>query len=114
MAQLTRQPPSAAYAKWGWQVDAAVLRALAAVAAVTSALLTLYRPWLAAAARRFQDVLRDDPAGYRPGGPPAAKPGDCILFCDALRYDVAHQLAEALWGGEWRARSNGNWPRCRR
>ncbi len=65
LAKAARQPlggatveaVAGAYAAWGWQADAAVLDALAAVekaddvAAVKAAILPLYRPWLEGAAR---------------------------------------------------------------
>ncbi len=94
---------AANYVAWGWQADAAVLRALAAVetaadvAAVKSALLPLYRPWLEQATQRFQAVaLRADSLDYAAGQAISAEPGTCILFCDALRYDVGRELAQHL------------------
>jgi len=111
LAELTANPlggdtttqVAANYVAWGWQVDAAVLRALAAVetvpdvAAVKSALLSLYRLWLEQATQRFQAVvLRADSLDYATGPGISAEPGTCILFCDALRFDVGRHLAQHL------------------
>lgn len=92
-----------AYAAWGWQVDAEVLHALAAVesaedvAAVRAALLPLYRPWLEKAALAFQQtILPDPPHAYLSKGLPTSPAGTCIVFADALRFDVAQRLLPGL------------------
>ena len=95
---------AAAYAEWGWRTDAAMLDALASVsdaadvAAVKGAVLALYRPWLEAAARAFQDSVAagSGKAAYPLEPPAAPKAGTCILFSDALRFDVGKRLAQAL------------------
>jgi hypothetical protein len=54
---------------------------------------------LEAAARAFQDAVLADPATrYVPGAlpEPVGKPGSCILFTDALRFDAARRLAAEL------------------
>ena len=91
------------YAASGWKADVAVLQALAAVesgedvAAVEAAILPLYRPWLEAAATAFQHVVLANPAQhYAVSSMERPHPGTCILFCDALRFDVAQRLAAAL------------------
>lgn len=111
LAELTASPlggdtttqVASNYVDWGWQVDAAVLRALAAVeaapdvAAVKNAIIPLYRPWLEQATRRFQAVvLQSDGLDYETGQGIGAEPGTCILFSDALRFDVGRQLAQHL------------------
>lgn len=92
-----------AYTEWGWQVDSAVLSALAAVAkaedvmAVKAAILPLYRPWLETAAGSMQKLAAADMAPFRASGKlPAMPNGSCILFCDALRFDVARRLQDGL------------------
>ena len=96
---------AAGYRAHGWHVDAGMLGALAVVsaspdvAAVTAALRAFYLPWAEASARYLQKVVAD--AGY-PGDtsltakPPARKQGDCYLFVDGLRYDLAQRLAARL------------------
>ena len=92
-----------AYAEWGWQADAAVLAALATVekaedvAAVKAALLPLYRPWLEKAAHVFQQAILPDPAhSYLSKSLPAPTAGTCIVFADALRFDLAQRLLPSL------------------
>ena len=92
-----------AYAAGGWQADAAALEALAAVetsediAAVGAALAALYHPWLEASATAFQGAILGNPAqNYVAGAlemPPAST---CVLFSDALRFDLGQRLAGAL------------------
>jgi hypothetical protein len=90
------------YTGYGWRADAAALSALACiehspdVAAVGTALRAIYQPWLDQSARAFQ-------ATYTPASPnsasqpaPEITPGTCLLFCDALRYDLAQRLADTL------------------
>ncbi|MBC8254670.1 MAG: BREX-1 system phosphatase PglZ type B [Ardenticatenia bacterium] len=111
LARLTEKPISGAdvagiagnYVAWGWQADAAVLDALAAVqhdrdvTAVKSAILPLYRGWLSESAEKMQQaVLQDPQQNYVPGMPPAGGPGTCIVFCDALRYDLGQRLVAQL------------------
>ena len=92
-----------AYSDWGWQADAAVLDALAAVegnedvAAVKAAIPPLYRPWLEAAATAFQQAILGNPIqNYQAKGPGRATAGTCIVFSDALRFDAARRLIAAL------------------
>lgn len=111
LAQMTKQPLGGAetmqiassYADWGWQVDEAVLEALAAVedaqdvAAVKSAIIPLYRPWLEKATGRFQDAVLQEPVpNYVAGSKITAETGTCIVFTDALRFDLGQQLATQL------------------
>ncbi|WP_200346471.1 BREX-1 system phosphatase PglZ type B [Halochromatium glycolicum] len=95
-----------AYRDAFWQVDAAARAALAAVRAkadteaVTTALAAIYVPWLDATNRRFQALVRE--GGY-PGSTVVQEPsgtyqagGECWLFVDGLRFDVAQDLGLAL------------------
>src|SRR5690606_9596717 len=55
-------------------------------------------PWLEAAAITFQAAVQSMGAG-QPGSHGAAggsPPGTCVLFTDALRFDLAQQLAAGL------------------
>lgn len=111
LATATRRVPSGAtvaaiasvYAEWGWEADAAVLDALDTVedpgdvAAVKAVITALYRPWLTQTAITFQQAVADAqeaicaaPAPIQPAA------GVCVLFCDALRFDLGRALAAAL------------------
>lgn len=97
---------AAAYAEWGWTVDAAVVAALAAVeerahvAAIGAAVRSLYRPWLEAAATGLQRaVALGDPTQTYPMIPlHAPQNGTVVLFSDGLRFDAGRRLAAALAG----------------
>jgi len=113
LADLTGNPLTAgttddlagAYCSSGWGADDAVLRALACVTdagdfdAVTAAIRAVYLPWAEDAARYLQKIVNEN--GY-PGSPVsngtsvAERSGECILFVDGLRMDVARRLAERL------------------
>lgn len=100
---------AAAYAEWGWQVDAAVIDALSAVehpddvAAVRAEIQVLYRPWLEAAANAMQQaVLAGDPSlTYCPPNLAPQPPGTCLVFSDGLRFDVGQLLVAALEHKGW-------------
>jgi hypothetical protein len=89
-----------AYAQYGWAVDWAAIRAIAAVpreidrAAVITALRAIYIPWLDEGATSLQELVRQ-------GKVQLAKPEkkdnpDTLLFVDGLRMDLAHQLVQLL------------------
>jgi hypothetical protein len=93
------------YASTGWKVDDSVMRASAEVthsddlSAVTTAIRSVYLPWMEDSARYLQKHV--DGASY-PGGsyetaPPfPAEQGDCVLFVDGLRFDTGKRLVERL------------------
>lgn len=92
-----------AYAHEGWEVDAAAIAALASVKrtedvnAVKTAIRALYGPWLEEGARKLQQAVAYAPnTQYNVPPPPLGEAGTCLLFCDALRVDAAHQLADRL------------------
>ncbi len=96
------------YISQGWQVDDGVMRALAQVErqtdfdAVTTAIRSVYRPWMEASARHLQELV--DGASYPGGSCLTARaahfsPGDCVLFVDGLRFDAGKRLVEALETG---------------
>lgn len=116
---LTGNSPVAlaeAYGAGGWRVDAAALDAIASVekpddvAAVRTAILAIYKPWLEETAERFQQAAATQPLPR----PPASRDvvpgtqGCCVLFADGLRFDVARKLRAALESeglqvsGDWR------------
>jgi len=111
LAELTRQPLTAAspaqmqaqYEKQAWQVDAAMVDALAAVRedassrAVEAALAILYKPWLEEHAEKFQQSVRQHSYPLAmPPKPTASEAGLAVFFVDGLRYDAGRKLAAAL------------------
>lgn len=91
------------YTTTGWRIDAAALDAMRAAqgqsnrAAVDSALVALYQPWLWETAERYQAAVSALPSPPTPASLNPA-PGTCVLFADGLRYDLAARLAESLEG----------------
>jgi len=93
------------YVTTGWQADDAVLRALEHAtsadsrAAITTAIRSVYLPWMMDGARRLQALVSasKSPGGVREGKPPAyiAK-NQCVMFVDGLRFDLGRRLAEML------------------
>lgn len=93
------------YCNYGWKADDAVIRALAKIEssgdfeAVTTALRSIYLPWIEESARHLQKII--DGATY-PGGTCLTAdsllttPGDCILFVDGLRFDTGKRLVDML------------------
>ncbi len=96
---------AAGYLSHGWQVDDGVIRALAQVSsssdfeAVTTAIRSVYLPWVEESARHLQKLV--DGTCY-PGGTcltakaVAFSPGDCVLFVDGLRFDAGKRLVGSL------------------
>lgn len=97
----TPQEIAARYVSNGWQVDAlalevmAVGRSAADSEALHAALRAVYRPWLEAGARTFQDAVQSSELP-KPSPQAAATPGRCWLFTDGLRFDVAQLLNGVL------------------
>jgi hypothetical protein len=108
----------AAYANQGWQADDAVLAALslvdtpAAIEALTATIRALYLPWLEDSARYLQRCVRDSfsardyvavkPAAYAPSG-------ECVLFVDGLRFDLAKRLAAHLQDAGYDTQERCQW-----
>jgi len=94
---------ASSYVGSGWRADAAVLDALASVSAqpdveaVGCAVDAVYRPWLERGATSLQSALG---GGLPWAALPVPSAGECILFVDGLRLDLAHRLSEALTGYE--------------
>ncbi len=92
-----------AYATEGWKCDRAALETVASVrsaadtAVVHAVVRALYEPWLDGSARHFQRLLVDaDAAGRRVARPTSIEQNVCLLFVDALRFDLAFALRERL------------------
>lgn len=93
------------YISQGWRADDGVMRALAQVErpndieAVTTAIRSVYLPWIEDTARHLQKLI--DGTSY-PGGTCLSaekdpfSPGDCFLFVDGLRFDIGKRLVESL------------------
>jgi len=90
-----------AYAKTGYRADDAVLRALACVktnedlVAVSAAIRGVYLGWLDDTARNFQKAASKRPLPGRADLKErlvTADPGECLMFVDGLRFDVAQRL----------------------
>jgi len=92
---------AAAYMERGWQADVSAWEALAAAPTTDEAFVAqvvrhILGPWLEDSARAFQAAVERAPL---PGsGQPLVEAGDdvCILFADALRFDLGQRLAERL------------------
>lgn len=86
------------YVEGAYLADDAALRSLASVrtagdiAAVHAAVRCVYSPWLEDGARQFQRCLAETGLPSSVGGSSQIAPGDCFLFCDGLRFDVAQRL----------------------
>ena len=113
LAEITRQSLAggtlddvqSGYTEYGWKADDAVLSILqeantdANAASVIAALRSIYLPWAEASARHVQSLVENE--GY-PGGSIASKPetsqtnSECILFVDALRFDLGKRLLSQL------------------
>ena len=90
-----------AYIQGAYRADDAVLRAMASVKsaddqeAVREAIRALYCGWLDDTARTFQATVAKSPlpgADELKDGLVTADPGECLLFVDGLRFDVAQRL----------------------
>jgi len=101
----TPEEMAAWYIIEGWQADAALLQALACiqrtedVAAVKVAIRAVYLPWLQAAAEKLQQLVQNHSYPGHTGEhmqPLNAQEGECLLFADGLRFDVAQRLQTAL------------------
>ncbi|MCK4302973.1 MAG: BREX-1 system phosphatase PglZ type B [Candidatus Eisenbacteria sp.] len=126
------------YVEGAYRADDAALRALAAVKsaedvqAVKAAVRCLYLPWLEDTARHLQTQIaatglerttdgqvREVPGSYGssalPGprdsgsAPVAAEQGECLLFVDGLRFDIAQRLADAAAEGGLRVAIDWRW-----
>ena len=111
LAKATQQPLTGAttadmvkvYTESGWQADAAVVDALAAVSfqqdrdAVCAAIAQIYSPWLRDAAELFQERVKQEPLpGLELPRLSEVPSGTCVLFVDGMRYDLGQKLKIAM------------------
>jgi len=98
----TVQQIAEAYTSWGWQVDADVIAALQSVnrnedvVAVSAAIRPLYQPWLEQGAQAIQKAMQHSSMTNSKQVTLKPAAGACLLFCDALRFDVGQRLASLL------------------
>ena len=104
------------YAEGGYLADDAALRAIgcvksaADIAAIQAAIRCVYLPWLDDTARHFQECLAVKAlptVSQHPKLESAA--GDCILFADGLRFDVAQRLVTMARARQWEASTGWRW-----
>lgn len=107
IADLTAKPAPAGdlksqaawYSSEGYKVDDLALRAIATATtaadrgAVCQALKLIYDPWVEDAARAFQSAAV---AGYKGETGLDVPAGTCVVFVDALRFDLGQRLAKRL------------------
>lgn len=89
------------YAKQdGSRVDRLAVEIMGAVrsqadrSAVLAALHSVYDPWVDDAARRFQQAAVGSNTGYAGATGLDVSPSTCVVFVDALRFDLAQRLQE--------------------
>jgi hypothetical protein len=93
------------YEGYGYKADEAVLKSLEnlegyqAYQVVATAINAVYKPWLEDNALHFQSLVQkedSDIVALKNNQPFDYVDGDCILFVDGLRYDVARRLLVML------------------
>jgi len=120
---VTPEAMAQTYTEGGWHADAAVLESLTCVKAhddveaVCVAIRAVYRPWLEAAARRFQELVNEHPLPSCAGNPAdtatterTRAESECvILFADGLRFDVGQKLKVAILARGWQVEERWHW-----
>ena len=92
------------YQETGWLADDAVIRALETssnptfTAVITSVIQAIYRPWADRMAKSLQGLVsnQDYPGEKIDQESRDYQEGDCILFVDGLRFDLARRLSERI------------------
>lgn len=92
------------YVGGGWMADDGIVRALAElrkpsdIKAASKAIHSFYDSWLYDSAVRLQEMVIASGYPGKPGSDdsPDYRPGDCVLFVDGLRFDVAKRLSADL------------------
>lgn len=107
------------YTSGAWRADLAVLDALACVQGVPCtdaahvAVRALYLTWLNAAAEHFQALVKgaNVPTTLELVNAEGAGEGVCILFVDALRYDIGQRLRAELEQQAYAVEAGWQWTR---
>ena len=106
---------AATYRARGWQGDSAAWEAVAASPVADEDLVNdvvhhLLSPWLENSARAFQKALENMFLPGRGEQPDVtADENGCVLFCDALRYDLGQRLVDRLEGAGCSVTPNHRW-----
>lgn len=118
LAAGTAEELADGYRNSGWLADDAVILALACVErqedfeAVKTAIRAIYIPWVEESARYLQKIAANE--GY-PGGTVLTgnartyKEGECILFVDGLRFDMAKRLVKLMSERGYCVEEKYNW-----
>lgn len=118
IASGTGKDVAASYANFGWKADSASLSALACInnkenmEAVFTAIRSIYLPWIEESALYLQTLFDESsyPGGVhndRKGG--TNQNGECILFIDGLRFDIAKRLMSLFEQNDFMATENMFW-----
>jgi len=106
------------YTEGGYLADDAVLNAISSVKStedarvVQSAIRSTYLPWLEDTARHFQDLVANIPLPDNTSKNQAsivANPGQCLLFVDGLRFDIAQRLVAMAEARQLRVSTDWRW-----
>lgn len=92
------------YIQSGWEIDDAVLRAMATVdahddeLAVHAAIQACYRDWADQSAQHLQKTVEKNGYPMARNSQSEASPGDgyCVVFVDGLRFDLGKRLGALL------------------
>jgi len=90
------------YQNHSWQADAALLEAIAKVdktpdlEAITQAIRAAYLPWAQESARQLQKEVEKTDYPGKTRETLSVQEGECWLFVDGLRFDLAKKLASQL------------------
>jgi len=118
LAAGTLKDMAAAYQANGWTADAAALEALTSVQkpedlkAIEAVLQTIYLPWMDEAAGHLQSQVES--SKYLRGialdpPPPERRTGECVVFVDGLRFDLAKSLESQLQQKGYAVESEVSW-----
>jgi hypothetical protein len=106
------------YTTEGFLVDNAVLKAISSVRssedarAVESSIRSIYVPWLDDAARHFQGLITPSPLpniASKSQTVITVNPGQCLLFIDGLRFDIARRLVTMAEEKQHKVDINWRW-----
>ena len=106
------------YTESGYLADDAVLKAIGSVKssedarAIQVAIRSIYLPWLEDTTRHFQDLIATFPlpnVASKTQTLIAANPGQCLLFVDGLRFDIARRLVAMAEERQLQVNINWRW-----
>ena len=126
LAELTQNPIAngsvedltASYSSFGWKADSSVLKALACITSqantepVFAAIKSVYSLWMEQSASYVQKLFDSSPypGGSKTGRKETTKKnGECTLFIDGLRFDVAKRLCGILDGKGFSTNEKAVW-----